>query len=96
MTPDIYWGNGIRTSQRRRPRTRIGRALRRIFTSWQLWTAYCGAITGLALLGSCAPANADDEVFSAPAKQYAAEHARQLCTDLVDATVQEEIGRAHV
>lgn len=92
FTPDIYW-SPITLLDRRRPRTHIGRALRKLFGQWWIYTAYIGAIVGAALYFLAAPAAADEQVitFSAPAVKYVAEHGVEVCTTL-DTSAPEQVG----
>jgi hypothetical protein len=92
FTPDIHW-TPIASRDRRRPRTRIGRAVRKLFGQWWIYTTYIGAIVGAALYFLAAPAAADEQVitFSAPAVKYVAEHGVEVCTTL-DASTPAQVG----
>lgn len=92
FTPDIPWGQPIARRDRRRPRTRIGRGIRRLLGQWWVWTTYIGAIMGAAVYGLFAPsASADETVwtFSAPAIKYVAEHGVEICTTLDTSSVDQ-------
>lgn len=98
-TPDVLWGSRadgtsmITRRDRRRPRTRIGRGIRRLLGQWWIHTTYIGAIIGTALYFLAPPAAADEQVltFSAPAVKYAAEHAEDICLTL-DTSSPAQVG----
>lgn len=94
FTPDIDWGQPISRRDRRRPRTRIGRGIRRLLGQWWVWTTYIGAVLGVAVYGLFAPtASADETVwtFSAPAVEYVTEHGVEICMTL-DASTVDQVG----
>lgn len=93
FTPDVDWGHpAARVRDRRRPRTRFFRGIRRLLGQWWVWTTYIGVILGVAVYGLFAPtASADDTVwtFSAPAVEYVTEHGVEICMTLDTATVDQ-------
>lgn len=95
LTPDIYFGHrdaGMAIAvrrDRRRPRTRIGRAIRRLLGQWWVW---CTLIIVAALsVITAMPATADETVwtFSAPAVEYVNEHGVEICLTLDTSTVDQ-------
>lgn len=93
FTPDIYWDAPIARRDRRRPRTRFGRAVRRLLGQWWIYTTYVGAIVGASLYFLAAPAAADEQVitFSAPAVKYVTQHGIEVCTTL-DTSTPAQVG----